>query len=55
MVRPGPARGDNPHHYVVVHVDGPEVWMEVVGVDWGADFQPYRSARTSLSDAVGRR
>ena len=55
LVRPGPNRGDNPYHYVVVHVDGPEVWMEVVGVDWGINFQPYRSARTMLSDPVGRR
>jgi len=53
LVRPGPKRGDNPYHYVVVHVDGPEVWMEVVGVDWGRDFRPYRSARTSLSDPAG--
>lgn len=50
LVRPGPDRGDNPHHYVVVHVNGPERWMEVVGVDWGRDFQPYRSARTTLAD-----
>jgi hypothetical protein len=50
LVRPGPERGDNPYHYVVVHVDGAEVWMEVVGVDWGTGFQPYRTARTSLSD-----
>jgi hypothetical protein len=52
LVRPGPDRGDNPYHYVVVHVDGPEVWMEVVGVDWGVGFEPYRSARTNLSDPV---
>jgi 3',5'-cyclic AMP phosphodiesterase CpdA len=55
LVRPGPERGDNPYHYVVVHVDGPEVWMEVVGVDWGRNFRPYRSARTNLSDQVERR
>ncbi len=55
VVRPGPNRGDNPYHYVVVHVDGPEVWMEVVGVDWGRNFRPYQSARTSLSDLVGGR
>jgi hypothetical protein len=53
LVRPGPKRGDNPYHYVVVHVDGPEVWLEVFGVDWGRDFRPYRSARTSLSDPAG--
>lgn len=55
LVRPGPERGDNPYHYVVVHVDGAEVWMEVIGVDWGRDFRPYRSSRTSLSDTVGGR
>ena len=50
LVRPGPKRSDNPYHYVVVHVDDRELWMEVVGVDWGRGFQPYRSARTTLSD-----
>ncbi len=50
LVRPSPKRSDNPYHYVVVHVDGRELWMEVVGVDWGLGFQPYRSARTTLSD-----
>ena len=54
LVTPGPKPGDNPHHYVVVHVDGPDVWLEVVGVDWGSDFQPYRSARTNLSGGGGR-
>ena len=55
LVTPGPKPGDNPHHYVVVHVDGPDVWLEVVGVDWGSDFQPYRSARTDLSGPLGGR
>jgi len=55
LVRPGPDPGDNPYHYVVVHVDGPEVWMEVVGVDWGVNFRPYQSASTNLSDLVGGR
>ncbi len=50
LVRPGPARGDNPYHYVIVHVDGSDVWMEVIGVEWGSDFAPYRSTRTRLSD-----
>jgi hypothetical protein len=50
LVRPGPEPGDNPYHYVVVHVNGPDVWMEVVGVAWGSDFRPYRSARTSLTE-----
>jgi 3',5'-cyclic AMP phosphodiesterase CpdA len=54
LVKPGPNRGDNPYHYVIVHVDGSEVWIEVVGVDWGRNFRPYQSAQTSLSDLVGR-
>jgi len=53
LARPGMEPGENPFHYVVVHVDGSDVWMEVVGVDWGRGFQPYRSARTTLGD-VGR-
>ena len=43
LVKPGPTPGDNPYHYVVVKIDGEAVRMEVVGVDWGKNFQPYRS------------
>jgi len=50
LVRPGPEPGDNPYHYVVVHVNGPDVWMEVVGVAWGSDFQPYRGSTISLTE-----
>jgi hypothetical protein len=50
LVRPGPSRGDNPYHYVVVQVDGERVSLEVIGVDWGSDFQPYRSRRADLKD-----
>ena len=38
--------------YVIVHVDGARVWHEVVGVDWGAGFAPYRTARTILGDTA---
>jgi len=51
LVRPGMAPGDNAYHYLVVHVDGERIWLEIIGVDWGRDFQPYRSARAALSDA----
>jgi hypothetical protein len=50
LVRPGMEPGDNAYHYLVVHVDGARVWLEVIGVDWGRNFQPYRTARTTLSD-----
>ena len=54
LVKPGVATGDNPYHYVVVHVDGARLTIDVVGVDWGRNFQPYRSARAVLSDLPGR-
>jgi hypothetical protein len=52
LVRPGVQRGDNPYHYLIVHVDGDKMWFDVVGVDWGTGFQPYKSARVVLSDSV---
>ena len=50
VVRPGAEEGDSPYHYVVVHVDGAMMWLEVIGVDWGRTFAPYRSARAVLGD-----
>jgi len=50
IARPGPERGDNPYHFVVVTVDGTEMRLEVEGVDWGRGFQPYRSRGTVLAD-----
>src|SRR2546425_2514447 len=50
LVRPDPERGGNPYHYVVVRVDGDQLDLEVVGVDWGAGFQPYRSNKIELQD-----
>ena len=43
LVKPGPQPGDNPYHFVVVTVNGDALRMEVTGVDWGSNFQPYRS------------
>ena len=50
VVKPAADRGGNPHHYLVVRVDGDRLDVEVVGVDWGAAFQPYRSNTTGLQD-----
>jgi len=50
LARPGIERGENPYHYVLVKVDGEKIYLEVVGVDWGRDFQPYRSKRVILQD-----
>jgi hypothetical protein len=53
LVKPGTKRGDNPYHFVVVQVDGEIIRLSVIGVDWGSDFQPYRTNRTELQDSVG--
>jgi hypothetical protein len=52
LVVPGPNRGDNPYHYVIVHVDGEHLSVEVQSVDWGSGYAPYRSNRAVLRDTV---
>jgi hypothetical protein len=51
LVKPGAHPGSNPYHYVIVRVDADHLDMEVVGVDWGRDFQPYGSNKVELQDA----
>ncbi len=48
LVKPGPKPGDNPYHYVIVTVNGTDLKTDVIGIDWGADFKPYRSSSTAL-------
>ena len=50
LVKPGPEPGDNPYHYVAVQVDGEDFQIDVVGVDWGSNFKPYRTAQMKLRD-----
>jgi hypothetical protein len=50
LVKPSVDAGENPYHYVVVHVDGDRLDLEVFGVDWGVNFQPYRTNRAVLQD-----
>lgn len=54
LVRPSADSTGNPYHYVVVHVDGARISLEVIGVDWGRHFAPYRSNAAALSDAPGK-
>jgi 3',5'-cyclic AMP phosphodiesterase CpdA len=54
LVKPGMEPGDNAYHFVVVHVDGPRMWLEVIGVDWGRGYLPYRSNRATVRDSVMR-
>ena len=50
LARPSSDAGGNRFHYVIVHVDGEKISVEVVAVDWGKGFSPYRSSRASLAD-----
>lgn len=50
LARPSSDAGANPFHYVIVHVDGEKISVEVVAVDWGRGFAPYRSSTASLTD-----
>jgi 3',5'-cyclic AMP phosphodiesterase CpdA len=52
LVKPAMEPGANPFHYVVVHVDGSRIDLEVVAVDWGRNFAPYRTNAAALVDAV---
>jgi hypothetical protein len=48
IVRPGMDLGDTPYHYLLVEVNGDRMRVEVIAVDWGRGFQPYRSNATEL-------
>jgi hypothetical protein len=50
LVKPSTEAGGNPYHFLNVHVDGDRLDLEVLSVDWGAGFQPYRSNKTQLQD-----
>ena len=50
LARPSVDPGGNPFHFVVVHVDGDRISVDVVGADWGKGFAPYRSSGVSMQD-----
>jgi len=52
LARPSQEPGGNPFHYVIVHVDGTKMSVEVVAVDWGRGFTPYRSNTAVLPDTL---
>lgn len=49
LVKPAIDPGANPHHYVVIHVDGPTITLEVIGVGFGQGFEPYRSQSVTIT------
>lgn len=52
LVKPGMNAWENPYHYLVVHVDGEKIRIEVIGVDFGTEFRPYRSRSADLDGPV---
>lgn len=53
LAKPGPNRSDNPHHFVVIQVDGEHLSLEVVAIG-ARPFVPYsgRRSRIELEDRV---
>ena len=50
LAKPGPSIEDNPHHFVVVRVDGDRLSIEAVGIGPTA-YKPYKGkARITLND-----
>jgi hypothetical protein len=50
VVKPGNQDSPTPYHYVIVRVDGDKLHLQVVGIDWGRSFAPFRSNETDLGD-----
>jgi hypothetical protein len=55
LVRPGTEEEPTPYHFVIVRVDGEKLDLQVVGVDWGKNFAPYRSNKAALQDATAEK
>jgi hypothetical protein len=54
LTKPGVTPADNPHHFVVVQVDGDRLSLEVIGTG-ATDYRPYNGqSRIELDDPVGR-
>jgi hypothetical protein len=47
LMKPGSTPEENPHHFVVVQVDGDRLSLEVVGVGPG-DYKPYPGGRSKI-------
>ena len=49
-MKPGPTRNDNPHHFLVIRVDGDRLSLEVIAIG-GAPYAPYKGhAKIDLND-----
>jgi hypothetical protein len=52
IAKPAYELGKGNYHYVLVQVDGDRISLEVIGVDWGRIYQPYRSNKADLSNKL---
>lgn len=50
IAKPPYEPGGGAYHYVMVQVDGEDIKLEIVGLDWGRDFQPYHTNKANLSE-----
>jgi hypothetical protein len=50
LVKPGNLDSPTPYHYLIVKVDGDKLDMQVIGIDWGRNFAPYRNNEVELRD-----
>lgn len=48
IARPSNDAGANPYHFLVVKVDGERLDVDAYGVDWGTNWQPYKSNHVAL-------
>ena len=55
LVRPSADAAENPYHFLVVHVNGANIRLEVIAADSTRHFQPYRTNRAVLSDTGATR
>ncbi len=51
LAKPGVEPGENPYHFVLVRVDGENIDIEAIGVDFGRGWQPYQTNKASLRDS----
>jgi 3',5'-cyclic AMP phosphodiesterase CpdA len=52
LVKPGPADNLTPYHFVLIHVDGEKISLEVFGVGAGTVFHPYPGKASDLQDPL---
>jgi hypothetical protein len=49
LAKPGPDIADNPHHFLIIEVDGDRLWVQAIGTG-PTPFLPYGRPRIELSD-----